>query len=295
MRRFAPLLFLIACRPESAPLTPSPPASPPAAPAASAPGAPPMAMPSADDLPVHGAAEAPAPPVSGVVKEVLPAGRYVYLRLERAVPGQAAPVEEWAAVLKADVAVGAQVTIATPFEKRDFDSPTLKRRFDRIWFGTLGGAPAAGGDPHAGMNLPAAADPHAGMNAAAGGDPHGGMAGHTAGGEAARPKALMPPPEGGLAIVDLRARAESLAGTTVTVRGMVTKSNEGIMGKNWLHVSDASGEGKDDLVVTTDGTAAVGDVVTVKGNVAVKQDFGYGYQYDVLLEKATVTVDPKPQ
>ncbi len=147
--------------------------------------------------------------------------------------------------------MGSTITVQSPFEKRDFESPTLKRRFDRIWFGTL---EAAKGSPKA----------------------------------TERPAALVPPPPGGLAIADLHSRAESLAGQTVTVRGMVTKFNEAILDRNWLHVSDGSGEGRDDLTVTTDGKANVGDTITVTGTVAVKQDFGFGYQYDLLLEKATL-------
>jgi hypothetical protein len=54
-------------------------------------------------------------------------------------------------------------------------------------------------------------------------------------------------------------------------------------------VRDGSGskETKDnDLTVTTDAAAKLGDVVTVTGVVAVDKDFGAGYAYPVIVENA---------
>jgi hypothetical protein len=69
------------------------------------------------------------------------------------------------------------------------------------------------------------------------------------------------------------------------------KFNGGILGRNWLHLQDGTGDatqGTHDLTVTTDATAAVGAVVTVTGTLVVDQDFGAGYIYPILLENATV-------
>ncbi len=47
--------------------------------------------------------------------------------------------------------------------------------------------------------------------------------------------------------------------------------------------------GRNDLTVTfADGTVAAGDVVVARGTVALDQDFGAGYKYDVMIENATV-------
>ena len=89
------------------------------------------------------------------------------------------------------------------------------------------------------------------------------------------------------------AEKDQLAGQPVVFRGKVVKTNPNIMGKNWLHVRDGSGaEGTNDLTVTTAGTAPnVGDTVVVKGTVALNKDFGMGYQYDIIVEDAEVTVE----
>ena len=73
--------------------------------------------------------------------------------------------------------------------------------------------------------------------------------------------------------------------------GKVVKYNAMIMGKNWIHLQDGTGEpGSNDLTVTTQGTAFVGDTVLVRGNIGLDRDMGAGYRYDVLIEDATITV-----
>jgi hypothetical protein len=103
--------------------------------------------------------------------------------------------------------------------------------------------------------------------------------------------------EGGKTVAEVFAEKDALAGQPVTFRGKVVKTNPDIMGKNWLHVRDGSGEeGTNDLTITTAGTLPnVGDTVVVTGNVTLNKDFGMGYAYDVLVEDAQVTVEPAAQ
>lgn len=97
---------------------------------------------------------------------------------------------------------------------------------------------------------------------------------------------------GGRTIAEIYAAKASLAGRPVAVRGRVVKFNGGIMDRNWLHIQDGTGkDGSNDLTVTTDATAKVGDLVLVKGTVAVDKDFGAGYKYALMLEKADVVVE----
>ncbi|MSP91681.1 MAG: hypothetical protein EXR79_07740 [Myxococcales bacterium] len=66
--------------------------------------------------------------------------------------------------------------------------------------------------------------------------------------------------------------------------------SRGILGRNWLHLRD--NDGGEDLVVTSLQDAQPGQVVLANGKVAVDRDLGMGYQYDVLLEDATLVVEP---
>ena len=99
--------------------------------------------------------------------------------------------------------------------------------------------------------------------------------------------------EGGKTVAEVFAEKDSLAGKPVTLRGKVVKSNTGIMGKNWIHVRDGSGtDGSNDLTVTTvTAQPNVGDTVVITGPVSLNKDFGMGYQYDVIVEDAQVTIE----
>jgi len=86
-------------------------------------------------------------------------------------------------------------------------------------------------------------------------------------------------------------KAVKLDKKTVVVRGKVVKVSKGIMGKNWVHLRDGSGEagkGTNNLVFTTQDDPKVGDVVTAKGTLYKDKDFGSGYKYAVIVEEATV-------
>jgi len=86
-------------------------------------------------------------------------------------------------------------------------------------------------------------------------------------------------------------KAGKLDKKTVVVRGKVVKVSKGIMGKNWVHLRDGSGDsgkGTNNLVVTTQAVPKVGDVVTAKGTLSKDKDFGAGYKYKVIVEEATV-------
>jgi hypothetical protein len=69
------------------------------------------------------------------------------------------------------------------------------------------------------------------------------------------------------------------------------KYNPKIMGKNWIHLQDGSGDpskGTHDITVTSQNSVAVGDVVTAKGVLRADKDFGSGYTYALIVEDAKV-------
>ncbi len=97
------------------------------------------------------------------------------------------------------------------------------------------------------------------------------------------------PSEGNFKVADIFAKKDELNGKSVTVSGKVVKVNLVIMGKNWIHLQDGTGEkGTNDITITTDGTAKVDDKVVVNGTVVTNKDFGAGYKYDVIIENGIV-------
>jgi hypothetical protein len=94
-----------------------------------------------------------------------------------------------------------------------------------------------------------------------------------------------------MSIADVWAKRKDLAGQTVTVSGKVVKFNGGIMGRNWMHIQDGSGDAAaktNDLTVTSTDEAGVGDTVTATGVVGIDKDFTAGYVYPVIVENARV-------
>jgi len=99
--------------------------------------------------------------------------------------------------------------------------------------------------------------------------------------------------EGGHTVSEIIAGKASLAGIEVAVRGKVVKMNAGIMGRNWLHLSDGTvgPDGEREITVNTESIPAVGSTVVVRGTVVTDRDFGSGYHYSVLIEDAKVTAE----
>src|SRR5262249_55756859 len=92
--------------------------------------------------------------------------------------------------------------------------------------------------------------------------------------------------EAGRTIAEVWAQKDALKDAPVAVRGKVVKFLPSIMGKNWMHLRD---DGDRDITVTTTDTAAVGDLVLVRGTLRLDKDFGSGYRYPVIVEEAKVT------
>lgn len=198
--------------------------------------------------------------ISGEVAQTQNVGDYTYLRLKTP------EGEVWAAVTKAAIKDGAKVTIGNASMMENFHSKGLNRTFDRIVFGQL-------------------VDP-AGPTAAT-------AAKQAAPAAAAKPAEPVAKAKGS----DARTVAEVVKGRaalrdkTVTVHARVVKVNLHIMGKNWLHLQDGSGaaaDGSNDILATTQDTAAVGDVVTVKGVVRNDVNLGGGYEYAVMIDGASI-------
>ena len=84
----------------------------------------------------------------------------------------------------------------------------------------------------------------------------------------------------------------SLNGQQVQLQGKIVKVNNQIMGRNFLHLQDGTGsasDGTNDVTVTSQETAEIGDQVTITGTVVVDHDFGSGYRYPLLVEKANIS------
>ena len=207
---------------------------------------------------------------TGTVVSTLDAGIYTYVELD--IGGE----KVWYAVPAVELKAGEKVTVPAGMAMKGFTSETLNRTFDLVYFAD-GLAPA---DETAGTAILPAGHPPI----------------HSANGPASSVTTLdfsnIGNPEGGKTVAEIYQESEVLAGNPVIVRGKVVKVANGIMGKNWIHLKDGTGEaGTDDLTVTTLDSVNVGDTVTVAGVLATNLDFGSGYKYTVLLQDAAVKAE----
>ena len=221
-------------------------------------------------VPSAPAAPASAPSKSGKVVETMDAAGYTYVQVDTGAE------KIWAAAPQFAVKVGDDVIVPEGMPMPNYHSKTLERDFDVVYFVPnvmVGGAAATASSDMSGSQPP------------------------TSSGAPVVEKTTLDLSgitvvEGGQSVADIYSKQDELVGKPVKVRGKVVKYNGGIMGKNWLHVQDGTGEnGSNDLPVTTKDTVKVGDTVVISGVLVKDRDFGYGYAYSVLVEDADVKVE----
>lgn len=238
------------------------------------------------------AAQAPGN-LNGTVLETMDSGGYTYLQLDT---GAGKP---WIAVPQAKVAVGDKISCQPGMVMKNFSSKTLGRTFDSIVFsGGIAGATKA---PHAAMGQGAmggGGDSFASAVAAEGGAApasqvqaagSGGSVGAIA--PASEIKVEKASGDNAYQVADAFAKKDELNGKTVRFKGQVVKFSPMIMGRNWVHLQDGSGDpmsNTHDLVLTTGATVKEGDVVIMEGVLTANKDFGAGYKYDAIIEEAKI-------
>jgi hypothetical protein len=192
--------------------------------------------------------------IGGTVVETMNAGGYTYAKVD---DGQQ---QVWLAGPQTMVVVGVKIAKVKGTAMPAFHSDTLHRTFDQIYFVNS-------------MTVTGGAMPN----------PHGAASSNSSVTE------KISPPLGGTTVEGVYANKATLVGKTVVIRGKVVKVNNAILGKNWLHLQDGTGNpGTNDLIVTTNETVNKDDVVVVRGKVTADKDFGAGYKYAVLVEDASV-------
>jgi hypothetical protein len=90
-------------------------------------------------------------------------------------------------------------------------------------------------------------------------------------------------------VAALNLNKATLSGQKITAQGKVVKVNNGIMGRNFVHIQDGTGDASsNNLIVTSKQTANVGEQVVISGVVVLNRDFGSGYSYPLLIEEASI-------
>lgn len=217
----------------------------------------------------------------GIVKETMDAGGYTYILVTDN------QQETWVALPPTKVKVGETVKYIHGIQLENFASKTLNRTFKNIVFseglesenpqktGVHGDLFASAVQKEKSQGSSAQLEPSVGSSGAVTPLIAENIAKATG--------------ENAYTVGELYSKRLALKDSTVRIQGEVVKVTPNIMGKNWIHLQDGSGDpikNTHDLVITSSDLPAIGSVVAYEGKVTVDRDFGYSYQYDLLVEEA---------
>ncbi len=235
------------------------------------------AMPNAAQMPV----------LTGTVVETMDVTTYTYM-LVKSDQGQ-----QWVAIPKTPVKEGSTIHFTQGMILNNFKSNTLNRTFDSIMFSPGLADANVKTAPHSQQkndSFSAAVEAEKISSQPAPPMPKsGGSAG-----------AIVPFKEisidkstadNGYTVAEIFGQAKALNGKKVRVHAKVVKFSPNIMGRNWVHLQDGTGDpmqNSHDLVVTTAETVKIGSIITVEGILAAEKDFGAGYKYAAIVEKGTI-------
>jgi hypothetical protein len=221
--------------------------------------------------PQEDAAAPKAAPITGKIVEIINSSGYTYLLLL-----DADGFKDWVAIPELYVNVGDEVELQPGVQMGEFKSKPLNKTFDRILFSS---GPTEKYNEKRKLSAHKGADmsePAPGSKKKEGKIVEGLKVKKATGANA-------------YTIDEIFAKRDELQDKTISVSGQVVKVSTGIMGRNWVHIKDGSGEnGANKLVVTTKDSADIGEVVTFTGDFHNNVDFGGGYQYAVILENASI-------
>lgn len=243
--------------------------------------------------------------IKGKVLETMDTGGYTYIHVA------ATEGAVWVAIPESKVSKGEEIVCNPGMTMRNFESKTLNRTFDTIIFSSgLGGAIASASSPHGhggekgqgpaktGASFSEALQSEQGVGAASGTAAMGANAGLAISGGSTHN--IVPSKDitvekakgaNAYTVGECFKQRNELNNKQVKIQGKVVKVSRMIMGKNWLHIQDGSGnpmENSHDLVVTTMAEPSLDSIVVVEGTLHADKDFGAGYKYDVIIEHAEI-------
>ena len=191
-----------------------------------------------------------------VVNEVLHTEKYSYLNVTEE------SEKYWIAIPRKEVQIGNVYYYKGGLLKKNFESKEYNRIFETIY-------------------LVSDVIPHT----TNGGGPESSAA--VAKDQMLSASAHVVPAEGSITLSELFLDSKKFDGKLILVTGKCVKVNSMIMGRNWIHIQDGSGDGLD-LTITTTENVNLDATVTLEGTIALNKDFGAGYKYDVIMENASI-------
>jgi hypothetical protein len=230
--------------------------------------------------------------VTGTVIETMNASGYTYMLIA------AGTVQSWVAIPDTTIRTGTEVSYYDGLVMSNFTSKTLDKTFEKIIFSAGLVETATNAIDSSPAKAPAKDDSfsaalQAEQKGAATVSPDTQTSGGSSVAIAPLQEISVPKAEGENAytVEEIFAKHKEFAGKKIRLRGKVVKFSPNIMGKNWVHLQDGTGnplQNSHDLVFTTDATLTVDAIITMEGILAADKDFGAGYKYTAIVEQAAI-------
>ncbi|MCF6331197.1 MAG: hypothetical protein L3I99_06590 [Sulfurimonas sp.] len=224
-------------------------------------------MPPHGDTPPAGADVQASTPHVAIILETMNATGYTYAKVDED------GAIYWIASPQTNVKVGDTVSYIEQMVMKDFVSKSLDKTFDYLMFASAMVKPGEAHDHASHVSQPHPVDTKSSSTP------------NTV--EATVEKISVAKLDGGYNIEELYASKDKLKDKSIKLRAKVVKVSKAIMGKDWIHLQDGTGEGatSDIMLTTKDSTVKVGDIVIVEAIYKTDVDLGYGYFFEVILQE----------
>ncbi len=208
----------------------------------------------------------PLAELKGKVSETMDASGYTFMRLD-----DGSGKESWAAVPKPEkeIKVGEEISLQGGSVMENFHSKPLNKTFEKIVFAT-------------GVTIN---EIKKNENPIATKGTQGKII------QFSDLKVEKAAGKNGYTVSELYGKSTLLDKQKVMVSGQVVSFSKNVIGENWLHIQDGTGDQRNntyDMVVATNDVAEKGDIITVDGIFLAENDSESGYRYDI-IGKAKIT------
>jgi len=223
--------------------------------------------------------------LKGKILETMNSGGYTYMLLDTAKD------QIWVATTEVKAQKGQNIELLPGMVMENFESKSLGRVFDKIIFsaGPAGKMSKTSGQGHGNTTMSSSKsneDPIAALSSG-----NWDQAAPETPSAPSVEKVTKADGANSYTIEEIFKSGNSLNLKPVRIKGTVTKALAQIMGKNWIHLQDGTGDAKKkthDLVITSQELPKVGEVVTMLGTLYTDKDFGSGYSYKIIVEDASI-------
>jgi len=224
---------------------------------------------------------------TGTVVETMNSSGYTYMLID------SGSEKTWVAIPETKIDQGTEITYSSGMVMKNFDSKTLGRTFETIIFSSgivgLKNAKVDGSAPDDSFSTAVKTEQKTASITTPAMEVSGGSSGAIA--PYQKISVAKSDAANGYSVEEIFSQAKELNGQKIILKGIVTKVSANIMGRNWVHLQDGTGnpmKNTHDIVATSSEQPPINSEVTIEGILTAEKDFGAGYKYAAIIEEAVI-------